>query len=115
MEKSVQFADAVRAIAANLDVPLSDYHAEILKRRPDDWDGSLEKFKEVPGDVYQVPTLISRDGVHPSNWRAAAGDFSEEAIRTNGFELRDYVTLLSYANVIKKVCAPNLKDSGSPP
>jgi len=114
VEKSAQFANAIRAIAAELDLPLSDYHAEILKRRPDDWDGSLAKFKEVPGDVYQVPTLISRDGVHPSNWRAATGDFSEEALRTNGFELRDYVTLLSYANVIKKVCAPNSKDSGIP-
>ena len=106
VEKSAQFADAVRKLAAELHVPLSDYHAEILKRRPDDWDGSLPQFKDASGDVYQVQTLISRDGVHPSNPRAFAGDFSDEALRANGFTLRDYVTLLSYATVIQKVCQP---------
>jgi len=104
LEKSAQFADAVRKLAAELHVPLSDYHGEILKRRPNDWDGTLPQFKEAPGDVYQVPTLISRDGVHPSNPHAFVGDFSEEALRTNGFALRDYLTLMSYADVIEKVC-----------
>ena len=104
VEKSAQFADAVRKLAAELHVPLSDYHSAILKRRPDDWNGSLPKFKETGGDVYQVPTLISRDGVHPSNPKAFVGDFSEEALRTNGFALRDYVTLMSYAEVVEKVC-----------
>ena len=47
-------------------MPLIDYQAEILKRRPDDWDGALPKFKDVPGSEYEVPTLIARDGVHPS-------------------------------------------------
>jgi lysophospholipase L1-like esterase len=104
VEKSAQFAEAVRKLASELHVPLSDYHAEILKRRPDDWDGSLAKFKEAQGDGYQVPTLISRDGVHPSNPKAFVGDFSEEALRTNGFALRDYVTLMTYAEVVEKVC-----------
>jgi hypothetical protein len=106
VEKSAQFADAVRKLAAELRVPLSDYHAEILKRRPDDWDGALPQFKDAPGDVYQVLTLISRDGVHPSNPHAFGGDFSEEALRTNGFALRDYVILMSYADVIEKICRP---------
>jgi lysophospholipase L1-like esterase len=106
VEKSAQFADVVRKLAAELRVPLSDYHAEILKRRPDDWDGTLPQFKDAPGDVYQVPTLISRDGVHPSNPHDFAGDFSEEALRTNGFALRGYATLMSYADVIEKVCRP---------
>jgi lysophospholipase L1-like esterase len=106
VEKSAQFADAVRKLAAELHVRLSDYHAEILKRRPEDWDGMLPQFKDAPGDVYQVPTLISRDGVHPSNPHPFSGDFSEEALRTNGFTLRDYVTLMSYAEVVEKVCRP---------
>jgi hypothetical protein len=106
VEKSAQFADAVRKIAVDLRVPLSDYHGEILKRRPDDWDGALPKFKDTPGDVYQVPTLISRDGVHPSNPRAFADDFSEASLRTNGFGLRNYLTLLSYAAVVENVCSP---------
>lgn len=105
VEKSAQFADAVRQLATQLHVPLSDYHAAILKRRPDDWDGALPKFKSDPGDVYEVPTLISRDGVHPSNPREYSNDFSEDALRTNGFVLRDYLTLMSYATVVETVCA----------
>ena len=105
VEKSAQFAAAVRSLAAELHVPLSDYHAAILKRRPDDWDGTMPKFKQPGGDVYQVPTLISGDGVHPSNPKAFTADFSEEALRTNGFGLRDYLTMMSYAEVIEKVLA----------
>jgi len=104
VEKSAQFADAIRTLAAELHVALSDYQAEILKRRPDDWDGALPKFKEAAGDAYEVPTLISRDGVHPSNPRTFLNDFSDEALRTNGFTLRDYLTLMSYGEVLQKVC-----------
>jgi lysophospholipase L1-like esterase len=67
VEKSKQFADAVRKIAREEKLPLIDYFGEILTRRPDDWDGSLPQFKASPGDEYQVLTLIARDGVHPSN------------------------------------------------
>ena len=67
LEHARKFADVVRKIAADEKVPLVDYFAEILKRRPDDWDGSSAKFKNIPGGDYDVPTLIARDGVHPSN------------------------------------------------
>jgi hypothetical protein len=100
-EPSKQFAEAVRRVALDKKVPLIDYQAEILKRRPDDWDGTLPTFAEFK-DVYEVPTLISRDGVHPSNPRAHR-DFSEESLRKNGFLLRNYLTLLAYAEVIDKV------------
>jgi hypothetical protein len=102
-EKAAVFAEAVRRVARQSRVPLIDYHAEILRRRPNDWDGALAKFKDLPGDEYNVPTLISRDGVHPSNPRKYAGDFSEEALRSNGYGLRSYLTLLKYAEVIEKV------------
>src|SRR5205823_6458929 len=59
-------AEAARKIARAEQIPLTDYGAEILQRRPDDWDGSLTKFVGAPGDGYQVPTLIARDGVHPT-------------------------------------------------
>jgi len=45
-EKAAAFAEAVRRISRELKVPLTDYHAEILKRRPHDWDGALEKFSQ---------------------------------------------------------------------
>jgi lysophospholipase L1-like esterase len=103
-EKSAQFAAAAREIAGELRVPLCDYFAEITKRRPDDWDGALPKFAGTPGSEYDVPTLIARDGVHPSNPKGTANDFSEEGLRTNGFTLRNYLTLLAYAEVIEHVC-----------
>lgn len=102
LDKSKQFADAVRRIAGKLCVPLIDYQAEVLARRPNDWDGSLPAFKDVPGDTYNVPTLISRDAVHPSN-PASHRDFSEASLRANGYALRNYLTLLAYADVVQKV------------
>jgi len=107
MEKSRQFAEAVRKIAREQNVPLVDYFGEILKRRPEDWDGALPKFKELPGDEYQVPTLIARDGVHPSNPKQFAGDFSEEALRSNGYGLRNFLTVMAYAEVIEKTLQSN--------
>ncbi|MEJ7612493.1 MAG: right-handed parallel beta-helix repeat-containing protein [Candidatus Fervidibacter sacchari] len=101
VEKSAAFAEAARQVATELKVPLVDYYAEILKRRPDDWDGSSEKFKGYEG--YDVPTLISRDGVHPSHPKKYRDDYSEEALRCNGYSLRNYLVLLKYAEVIEKV------------
>jgi lysophospholipase L1-like esterase len=102
LEKSKDFADAVRQVAKEKKVPLIDYHAEILKRRPDDWDGTLPKFKDVKGNEYEVPTLIARDGVHPSNPKAHQG-FSGESLSKNGFALRNYLTVIAYADVMRQV------------
>lgn len=102
-EKSQQYAEAVRKIGRDLNVPVADYFAEIVKRRPEDWNGALEKFKATPGDEYQVPTLIARDGVHPSNPSRFASDYSEEGLRSNGYVLRNYVTMMAYADVIRGV------------
>ena len=68
-------------------------------------DGSLAKFKDAGKDVYQVPTLVSGDGVHPSNPQKFS-DYSEEGLRSNGYVLRNYLTLMSYADVIGKVLQP---------
>ena len=90
-----------------MNVPLLDYYAEVLKRRPDDWDGSLAKFKD-PADKneYNVPTLISRDGVHPSAPKQYANDFSEDALKHHGYNLRSYLTLRAYAGVVRDVLQP---------
>ena len=93
------------SIAHGLKVPVIDYYGEIMRRRPDDWDGRLEKFGK-PKDCYQVPTLISGDGTHPSNPKQFANDFSEEALSSNGYNLRDYMTLRMYYQVIAKVLRP---------
>lgn len=76
--KSGNFAQAMRNLALELQVPLIDYHQEILTRRPGtSWDG----------------TLISGDGVHPSYNSATASDFSESSLNSNGYLLRNWVTL----------------------
>ena len=91
----------MRRIARELKVPLTDYHAEILKRRPQDWDGASEKFKAFRG--FDVPTLIARDGVHPSNPTKFRNDYSPAGLKHNGFVLRNYLALMMYAEVIRHV------------
>ena len=104
--KSKQYAEIVRKIARDMKVPLIDYSAEILKRRPDDWDGS--KLKGDVKDVYQVPTLISGDGVHPSN-PSRFQECTEVGLKSNGYLLRNYLTLRAYAEVINNVLKPKSK------
>lgn len=99
LEKAQEFAEAVRRVGRDLNVPVCDYMAAILRRRPDDWDGTLEKFR--PREGYDVLTLIAGDGVHPSNPREFQNDFSEKALSTNGYTLRNYLVLRDYAKVIR--------------
>ena len=101
--KSAAYAQTARKIAKELHVPLSDFHAEILKRRPNDWNGAADEFKGYK--TYEVPTLIARDGVHPSNPAKWRRDFSTEGLRHNGFNLRSYLTLKAYVEVIQNVLA----------
>jgi len=101
LKRSRELADIARRVAKEMKVPLCDYFAECRKRRPDDWDGAADKFKEYQG--YDVPTLIARDGVHPSYPKKYQGDYSEEALKSNGYNLRSYASMLSYAEVIRKV------------
>ena len=101
-EKAKAFAEVARKIAADFKLPLIDYHKEILDRRPDDWNGALPKFKEFAKDVYAVPTLISGDGVHPSAPSKHA-DYSADALKSNGYQLRSVLTLHAYADVISRV------------
>ena len=98
-EKAAAFADAARGVARELAVPLIDYHAEILKRRPDDWDGASDDFRMFEG--YDVPTLLARDGVHPSAPKRHQDAYSVEALRCHGYGLRNYLVLMKYAEVIE--------------
>jgi len=99
VEKAAAYAQEVRDVACETHVPLVDFHAGILKRRPGDWDGAAAKFSAYTG--YNVPTLLARDGVHPSHPQKYQNDYSEEALRCCGFSLRNYLVLLKYAEVIE--------------
>ena len=99
VEKAAAYAQEVRDVACETHVPLVDFHAGILNRRPGDWDGAAAKFSAYTG--YNVPTLLARDGVHPSHPQKYQNDYSEEALRCCGFSLRNYLVLLKYAEVIE--------------
>lgn len=81
-----QVNDQIRDVAKRLQIPLIDYHAEIMQRRPaPTWDG----------------TLISEDGVHPT-----AGEthlYTEENMRANGYALRNWLSFLMVREVYFRV------------
>ncbi|NQT91157.1 MAG: DUF4091 domain-containing protein [Lentisphaerae bacterium] len=86
MDTVKQINDVVRELAQKYKVPLVDYYAEILKRRPGEtWDG----------------TLISNDGVHPSAPNTI--DFSEANLRNSGYALRSWVNFLMYRDLYFKI------------
>ena len=111
--KAKVFASIQKKVAYELNVPVSDYYNAIMTRRPDDWDGALPKFKGE-GSEYEVPTLVARDGIHPSNPKTWAGDYSAEGLKNNGFVLRNYMTLLCYDQVVTGVLEPSLKPAAAP-
>lgn len=110
-EKSAAFAQIARDVAKELRVPLIDYAAAIHERRPDDWDGAAETFADPKADVYDVPTLLARDGVHPSS-PSGFRTYSEDDLNRNGFSLRSALTLKAYADVVRGVLEPTFGSAG---
>ncbi len=111
--KAASFAEAARQVARELHVPLIDYHAEILKRRPTDWDGTMDRFRAYEG--HDVPTLIARDGVHPSAPKQYENDYSAEALRCHGYNLRSLLVLMKYAEVIDAIKNTSVAERPSRP
>lgn len=106
------FAAAAREVARDFKLPLIDYYAEIRKRRPQDWDGASGKFQGY--DDYEVPTLIARDGVHPSFPKRYQDDYSEEALSRSGYTLRSSLTVLRYAELLDVLEGERLRPSAPP-
>lgn len=74
--------DLIHKLAAERKIPLIDYHAAILERRPgQSWD----------------KTLISADGVHPSAGKTNV--YSAENLKIDGYALRNWVTFLKFREV----------------
>ena len=108
-QRAADFAQAVRDLAVEELVPLIEYHDECTTRNPHDppngtWDGADPMWSAYSG--YNVPTSISRDGVHPSNPSAYGSNFSEEALDKNGFNLRNYMTLMASQEVYDLAIVP---------
>ena len=89
-EEAVLAANTIiRKLAAEKKIPVADFHAAILKRRPgNSWDG----------------TLISKDGVHPSGGKTQ--DYSSDNLKTCGYALRNWVNFLALREVYFRVLHP---------
>lgn len=81
---------AILELVREKKIPHVDYHAEIVKRRPADWLG----------------TLISDDGVHPTpgvNGANAGSAPTEENLKNSGYLLRGWLSVRKIAEVKAKV------------
>ena len=75
LDLGTSWVEVQRKVAAEAKVLLIDFYAHVMNRRPDDWDGTLALFEDF--DQWEVPTISSKDGVHPSNpkeWRRIPPD-----------------------------------------
>jgi lysophospholipase L1-like esterase len=87
------YNDAVREVAQARALPLIDYEREILKRRPDDWNG----------------TLLQRNDVHPTADQGGATPSSEptaENLRNSGYLLRGWLSVRKIGEVKRTVLDP---------
>ena len=81
--------DIVKKIAREKQIPLIDYHAEIVRRQPEGaWQG----------------TLISADGVHPTGKKTNVYD--EENLQVDGYALRNWLSFLKLREVYFWVLQP---------
>ena len=100
------YVNAIWAVAAAEHVPTIDFYGEVLNRDPGtSWDG-LPLYNANPGaynnDTYQVPTLISGDGIHPSNPAGYTNNYGTDALSKCGYDLRNYLSTLALYDVYQK-------------
>jgi lysophospholipase L1-like esterase len=86
-ELGKKYNAAVRELAKEHGLPLIDYYAQILKRRPDDWDG----------------TLLNKGDVHPSHRRLSAAEPTPENLKKSGYLLRGYLSVQKIKQVKERV------------
>lgn len=82
------YAQAMRDLATQMNVPLIEYNQDILTRQPTNW----------------ATTLISSDGTHPSSFGYA--NFSTAALNADGYLLRNYDTMNVMYSVYNNVMLP---------
>jgi lysophospholipase L1-like esterase len=90
LELAKKYNEALRELAKSRELPLIDYEQEILKRRPDDWNG----------------TLLNKNDVHPSVEQGGAKPSSAptaENLRNCGYLLRGWLSVRKIAEVKRTV------------
>src|SRR5262249_45693424 len=85
-----QYNDALRELARERRLPLSDFRREILSRRPDAWNGTLLNKADVPPSV-------GRGEVN------AASAPTAENLRESGYLLLGWLTVRKLAEVRRLV------------
>ena len=85
---------AIHSFARTAQMPLIDYHGEILRRRPTDWNG----------------TLLERDGLHPTAGITAADEPTEANLADSGYLLRAWLSVRKLAEVKERVFDPLAKN-----
>ncbi len=84
------YNDALRQLAKERSLPLIDYEQEILRRRPNDWSG----------------TLLAKGDVHPTAEHAgvnAAAAPTAENLANNGYLLRGWLSVRKIVEVKRSV------------
>jgi len=90
VELSAKYNQELRKLAAERKIPLIDYEREILKRRPDDWNG----------------TLLNKDDPHPSAGTEQVNSAAEptaENLRVSGYLLRGWLSVRKIGEVKQRV------------
>jgi lysophospholipase L1-like esterase len=89
-ELAKKYNEALRQLAKKRELPLIDFEQEILKRRPDDWNG----------------TLLSKNDVHPTAKQGDVTPTSEptaDNLRSSGYLLRGWLSVKKIAEVKRTV------------
>jgi hypothetical protein len=90
LELAKSYNEALRKIARDKSIPLLDYEKEILKRRPEDWNG----------------TLLQKNDVHPTasqGGATAASAPTPDNLKNSGYLLRGWLSVQKIAEVKKTV------------
>ena len=90
LQLSAEYNKVLRDLAKNRIIPVIDFEAEILKRRPKDWNG----------------TLLGKNNVHPTARQGGATPASEpteENLRNSGYLLRSWLSVQKIAEVQERV------------
>jgi hypothetical protein len=90
IELAKSYNVALRQLAKTKKIPLIDYEKEILKRQPDNWNG----------------TLLGKNDVHPTAGKGEIKSSSEpieENLKNSGYLLRGWLSVQKIAEVKKKV------------
>jgi hypothetical protein len=88
LDKTRQFNEALRKLAQDRGIPVIDLEREILRRRPNDWFGTL---------MDRIHLTASQTGGSP------AAEPTPENLRKSGYLLRGWLTVRKVAEIKRRV------------